>query len=107
MYVFAGIEICKENIWSERITGALQGIDLEISEGEFTTIFGPSGSGKTTLLNLIGALDKPSLGEALFLGKSINEMTKDELAIHRRHNIGFVFQSFNLIIAFNTCTNSL
>jgi len=76
---------------------ALQGIDLEILEGEFTTIFGPSGSGKTTLLNLIGALDKPSSGKTIFLGKSINEMTKNELAIHRRHNIGFVFQSFNLI----------
>lgn len=76
---------------------ALRGIDLAIEEGEFTTIFGPSGSGKTTLLNLIGALDKPTSGEVLFQKKSIVKMNQTEQAMHRRYNIGFIFQSYNLI----------
>lgn len=76
---------------------ALQGIDLEIQEGEFTTVFGPSGSGKTTLLNLIGALDTPTEGMLRLNGSSIGAMKKNELALLRRHNIGFIFQSYNLI----------
>lgn len=76
---------------------ALRGVDLDIMEGEFTTIFGPSGSGKTTLLNMIGALDKPTSGEVFFAGKSIIKMNKDEQAMHRRDQIGFIFQSNNLI----------
>jgi len=76
---------------------ALRGIDLAIEEGEFTTIFGPSGSGKTTLLNLIGALDKPTSGQVLFQEKSIDKMNQNEQAMHRRYNIGFIFQSYNLI----------
>ncbi len=76
---------------------ALRGVDLEIEEGEFTTIFGPSGSGKTTLLNLIGALDKPTSGRVQLNGSSIGEMNKNQLALLRRQNIGFIFQSFNLI----------
>ena len=76
---------------------ALREIDLEVSAGEFTTIFGPSGSGKTTLLNLIGALDKPSSGSVMINGDNIGEMNKNELAMLRRKNIGFIFQSYNLI----------
>ena len=76
---------------------ALRGVDLEILQGEFTTLFGPSGSGKTTLLNLIGALDKPTSGTVRLDGSSIGEMSKNELALLRRNNIGFIFQSFNLI----------
>ena len=76
---------------------ALRGVDLQVDRGEFSTVFGPSGSGKTTLLNLIGALDKPTAGTVIFDGESINEMNKKELALLRRHNIGFVFQSYNLI----------
>jgi len=76
---------------------ALRGIDLEVQEGEFTTIFGPSGSGKTTLLNLVGALDKPTRGQVTINGENIGELSKNELALLRRHNIGFIFQSYNLI----------
>ncbi len=76
---------------------ALRGVDLEIQEGEFTTVFGPSGSGKTTLLNLIGALDKPTSGTVRLNDSSIGEMNKNQLALLRRHNIGFIFQSYNLI----------
>lgn len=76
---------------------ALRGIDLKIESGEFTTIFGPSGSGKTTLLNMIGCLDKPSSGEIIFNNSSINDLDKKDLANIRRYNLGFVFQSYNLI----------
>ncbi len=76
---------------------ALRGIDLTVEQGEFTTIFGPSGSGKTTLLNLIGCLDTPTAGTILFDGQSLGELDKKELALVRRHNVGFVFQSYNLI----------
>ncbi len=76
---------------------ALNGVDLTISKGEFTTVFGPSGSGKTTLLNLIGALDRPTSGSVVFLDKPIGSMNRHEQAAHRRFHVGFIFQSYNLI----------
>ena len=76
---------------------ALQGVDLTIEEGEFTTVFGPSGSGKTTLLNMIGCLDKPSSGVITFAGRELGQLSKKDLAMLRRYNVGFVFQSYNLI----------
>jgi putative ABC transport system ATP-binding protein len=76
---------------------ALRGIDMEIESGEFTTIFGPSGSGKTTLLNMIGCLDKSTAGEIIFDGHSINDLDSKKLAEVRRYNLGFIFQSYNLI----------
>lgn len=76
---------------------ALRGIDLAVEEGEFTTVFGPSGSGKTTLLNMIGCLDTPTEGDIHLNGNKISELSKKELAMTRRHNIGFIFQSYNLI----------
>jgi putative ABC transport system ATP-binding protein len=76
---------------------ALRGIDLTVDEGEFTTIFGPSGSGKTTLLNMIGCLDTPTEGNIHLNGSKISDLSKKELAMTRRYNIGFIFQSYNLI----------
>jgi len=76
---------------------ALKGVELIVEKGEFTTVFGPSGSGKTTLLNVIGCLDKPTEGEIYFTGDNIAELDKQHLAEIRRKNIGFVFQSYNLI----------
>lgn len=76
---------------------ALRGIDLTVNKGEFTTVFGPSGSGKTTMLNMIGCLDKPSSGEINFNGQNLKKLDKKGLAMLRRYNIGFIFQSYNLI----------
>jgi putative ABC transport system ATP-binding protein len=76
---------------------ALRGIDLLVEKGEFTTVFGPSGSGKTTLLNMIGCLDKPTGGSINFNGEELEDLDKKGLAMLRRFNIGFVFQSYNLI----------
>ncbi|MEN8154082.1 MAG: ABC transporter ATP-binding protein [Acidobacteriota bacterium] len=76
---------------------AVRGIDLEISSGEFTAVVGPSGSGKTTFLNLISGLDTPTEGTVHINNRLISEMKGKELSDFRRDNIGFVFQSYNLI----------
>jgi len=76
---------------------ALNGISLSISEAEFTAIVGPSGSGKTTLLNMLGGLDTPSSGEVHINGTNVTALPSRKLIDFRLHNIGFVFQSFNLI----------
>lgn len=76
---------------------ALNGVDLEIKEGEFTAIVGPSGSGKTTLLNIIGGLDRPSNGSVQINQTDIATLSDNQLIDFRKENIGFVFQAYNLI----------
>lgn len=78
-------------------TEALKSVNLTIEEGKLTAILGPSGSGKSTLLNILGALDKPTGGRVLFLGEDITHYSNKKLAKFRRENIGFVFQSYNLL----------
>lgn len=75
----------------------LKGINLEIESGEFIALMGPSGSGKSTLLNIVGCLDRPSAGRYLLLGQDISQTSDDELARLRREELGFIFQTFNLI----------
>jgi len=76
---------------------ALNGVSMEIQQGEFLTIMGPSGSGKSTLMHILGALDTPTSGKHLFKGKDISSFSEDQLAEIRNKEIGFVFQSFNLL----------
>lgn len=76
---------------------ALNGIELVLNKGEFAGLVGPSGSGKTTLLNIVGSLDVPTSGEAIVLGKSIGRLTAKEAARLRKENLGFIFQSYNLL----------
>ncbi len=76
---------------------ALDGVDLVIREGEFVAIMGPSGSGKSTCMNMVGCLDVPTSGEYLFQGVKVSSLDRDELALLRRHYMGFIFQSFNLL----------
>lgn len=76
---------------------AVNGVDWNVEEGEFTALVGPSGSGKTTLLNLIGGLDYPSGGDVKIDGVDITKMSENKLIDFRLHNIGFVFQAYNLI----------
>lgn len=76
---------------------ALDGVDLDIAEGEFVAIMGPSGSGKSSLMNLIGALDRPTSGEMWINGRALTDMSRDDLADLRNETLGFVFQQFNLL----------
>jgi putative ABC transport system ATP-binding protein len=76
---------------------ALKGIELKLGKGEFAGLIGPSGSGKTTLLNIIGSLDTPSGGEAIILGHSIGKLSAKGAARLRKENLGFIFQSYNLL----------
>lgn len=78
-------------------TAALNGVNIEIAQGEFVAIMGPSGCGKSTLLNIVGMLDNPSSGEYWFNNENIAQYNESKLAAIRKHHIGFIFQNFNLI----------
>lgn len=84
---------------------ALNGIDLVLTEGEFAGLVGPSGSGKTTLLNIVGTLDVPSAGKAVVLGRSVGDLTAKEAARLRKENLGFIFQSYNLLVVHTVFEN--
>ena len=93
-----------QNLWkiyeigNEKVqVQALQGVDLEVEKGEYLAIMGPSGSGKSTLMNLIGCLDTPTQGEYYLNSRLVSQMNDDELAFIRNKEIGFVFQTFNLL----------
>ena len=78
-------------------TAALNAVHIRIEQGEFVAVMGPSGCGKSTLLNVIGMLDRPTQGEYLFMGENVAGYTERKLSVLRKHNIGFIFQNFNLI----------
>ena len=81
----------------QEIVKVLKGIDLQIKKGEYVALMGPSGSGKSTLMNLLGCLDTPTAGSYLLSGQDVSNMSDDELAEIRNKEIGFVFQTFNLL----------
>jgi len=91
------IDLYKDYKIGKVLFPALRGINMKINNGEFTAIAGPSGSGKTTLLNIIGCLDVPTRGKILIDGTNVNELGSKEKASLRKDQIGFVFQTFNLI----------
>ena len=76
---------------------ALRGVDIDIRKGEYVAIMGPSGSGKSTLMNILGALDTPTEGDYLLNGTNVSQLEDDQLAVIRNKEIGFVFQTFNLL----------
>jgi putative ABC transport system ATP-binding protein len=89
--------ITKEYVMGEEIIYALRGVSLQIRRNEYLAIMGPSGSGKSTLMNMLGCLDTPTSGRYEFNGRDVSEMDGDELAEIRNREIGFVFQTFNLL----------
>ena len=91
----------------EIIFSALKNIDLEIKQGEFTSIIGPSGSGKSTLMHIIGLLDQPTSGSIFIEGKDVSKLNDDELSSLRNMFVGFVFQQFNLINKLTVLENVL
>ncbi len=84
---------------------ALDGVDFRVREQEFVAIIGKSGSGKSTLLHMVGGLDTPTEGEVIVAGRSLNGLTKEELAIFRRRKVGFIFQNYNLVPELNIYEN--
>jgi putative ABC transport system ATP-binding protein len=97
-----GIVIRTYDLWKTYVMGdqeinAVSGVDIEVKKGEYVAIMGPSGSGKSTLMNLIGCLDTPTRGQYYINGNLVSEMSDDELARIRNKEIGFVFQTFNLL----------
>ena len=97
MAIVSAVNLKKYYGASPNITKALDGVSLEIEEGEFAAIVGSSGSGKTTLLNMLGALDRPDSGTVVMDGSELTAMNEEERTVFRRRKIGFVFQNYNLI----------
>src|SRR3989454_11291114 len=100
--VDSGVVIKTEGLWKTYEMGAekvhaLRGVDLEMGKAEYVAIMGPSGSGKSTLMNLIGCLDTPTSGKYWLAGRQVSELDDDELGYIRNKEIGFVFQTFNLL----------
>jgi putative ABC transport system ATP-binding protein len=95
--VIRTFDLWKTYVMGDQVINAVSGVDIEIHRGEYVAIMGPSGSGKSTLMNLIGCLDSPTKGEYYINGRLVSSMTDDELARIRNKEIGFVFQTFNLL----------
>jgi putative ABC transport system ATP-binding protein len=90
-------QVHKEYRRDEFIIPVLSDLDLVVAEGEFLALMGPSGSGKTTLLNLVAGLDRPTHGEVIVHGQNLGELSEAEITRWRAHNVGFIFQTYNLI----------
>jgi putative ABC transport system ATP-binding protein len=97
--------ITKNYVMGEEIVHALRGVSLQIHRNEYLAVMGPSGSGKSTLMNMLGCLDTPTSGRYEFNGRNVAEMDDDELAAIRNREIGFVFQTFNLLPRANSLRN--
>src|SRR3979411_2894298 len=97
--------ITKDYVMGEEIVRALRGVSLQIHRNEYIAVMGPSGSGKSTLMNMLGCLDTPTSGLYEFNGRNVAEMDDDELAAIRNREIGFVFQTFNLLPRSNSLRN--
>jgi len=99
------IDATKTYVQGRRTVNAVRGVSLTIRSGEFVTIMGPSGSGKSTLMHLMGALDTPSGGRAVFQGQDLQSLTDKQRSLLRRDRIGFVFQAFNLLPTLTAAEN--
>lgn len=99
------IDATKSYIQGRRTVNAVRGVTLTVKSGEFVTIMGPSGSGKSTLMHLMGALDTPSGGRAVFQGQDLQSMSDRQRSLLRRDRIGFVFQAFNLLPTLTAAEN--
>jgi putative ABC transport system ATP-binding protein len=97
MAIIETVDLWKTYVMGSEQIHALQGVSISIDRGEYVAIMGPSGSGKSTLMNLIGCLDTPTRGSYLLNGKQVSQMNDNELARIRNEEIGFVFQTFNLL----------
>ncbi|MCZ6795427.1 MAG: ABC transporter ATP-binding protein [Planctomycetota bacterium] len=103
--VLETLDLVKEYILGEEVVRALAGVSISIPSGEYVAIMGPSGSGKSTLLNILGCLDRPTRGSYRLGGQDITQFDDDQLSEIRSRNLGFIFQSYNLISQLNVIEN--
>lgn len=103
--ILSARDITRSFVNGDVVTNVLKGVNLDVYEGEFLVILGESGSGKSTFLNIIGGMDKADGGSFTFMGREMTGLTQDELTIFRRDNIGFIFQSYNLISSLTAAQN--
>src|SRR5215208_2378643 len=103
--MMALVDVTKVYQQGRRTVHAVRGVSMTVAPGEFVSIMGPSGSGKSTLMHLLGGLDTPSSGKALFDGKDLAAMSDRERSLLRRNRIGFVFQFFNLLPTLTAAEN--
>ncbi len=97
--------LTKDYVTGETIVQALRGVTLEIPRGDMVVLLGPSGSGKSTFLNIIGGLDSPTSGEVYFKKDRLSDYSEQQLTLFRRHNVGFIFQSYNLVPSLTALEN--
>ena len=97
MQIIETTNISKRYIMGEEVIDALKSVTISVNKGEYVAFMGPSGSGKSTLMNIIGCLDTPTTGKYVLNGQDVSQMTENELATVRNKEIGFVFQTFNLL----------
>ncbi len=98
-------DLCKHYQMGATLVRALDGVSIAVQPGEFVGLLGTSGSGKSTLLNLIAGLDRPTSGSLRIFDRDLSQMTSDELSVHRRSNVGIIFQSFNLVSTMSAAQN--
>jgi putative ABC transport system ATP-binding protein len=105
MNIIETTDISRRYVMGAEIIDALKSVSLQVKKGEYVAFMGPSGSGKSTLMNIIGCLDTPSTGQYILNGKDVSDMSEGELAEIRNREIGFVFQTFNLLPRMSSLDN--
>ena len=105
MKIIETTDISRRYVMGSEIIQALKSVTISVNKGEYVAFMGPSGSGKSTLMNIIGCLDTPSSGRYVLNGKDVSDMTESELAEIRNKEIGFVFQTFNLLPRMSSLDN--
>ena len=105
MKIIETTDISKRYVMGSEVIDALKSVTISVNKGEYVAFMGPSGSGKSTLMNIIGCLDTPSTGKYILNGKDVSDMTESELAEIRNKEIGFVFQTFNLLPRMSSLDN--
>jgi len=103
--VVSAVQLCKAYQMEDTEVEVLKEIDLTVQKGQFIAIYGPSGAGKTTLLNMISGIDKPTSGKITVFGQELTEQNEDQLAQYRCNQVGFVFQTYNLISTLTVAEN--
>jgi putative ABC transport system ATP-binding protein len=98
-------QLSRHYMMGASLVKALDDLTLDVAEGEFVALLGTSGSGKSTLLNLVGGLDQPTSGSLTVRGRDLAGLSRDDLSLHRRHTVGMIFQSFNLVPTMTAAEN--